>query len=135
MTTCLNHVKWNLPFHFLSNHKTSHFIVDMYTCVDVPPPEEGCAPMQPLEGLSIRCSTQLDNNGLHVPGTICRGKCLHGYVPQGGRLKKKCRRDGTWSGTDGSCKQVYCPPLELTGHVQVITYTRKHFFSSCHLSN
>ncbi len=42
-----------------------------------------------------------------------------GFVPHEGRLRKKCRADGTWVGTEGSCKRVYCPPIELMDNVEV----------------
>lgn len=42
-----------------------------------------------------------------------------GYVPFG-RLKKKCTSIGTWSGSEGTCQEVYCPKLELGPNVLVM---------------
>ncbi|XP_059084978.1 fibrillin-2-like [Tigriopus californicus] len=90
---------------------------DMITCIKESPKFDGCAPLPHSDGMALQCSNEPENE-VYERGTICRGKCIQGYIAMG-RLKQKCRRDGTWSGSDGSCRQVFCPPLELAPHVQV----------------
>lgn len=43
-----------------------------------------------------------DNMIDYVAGDICMFTCNKGYKPSGSE-KRKCRNDGTWSGTDTTC--------------------------------
>eukprot|EP00095_Tigriopus_kingsejongensis_P010187 maker-scaffold105_size367834-snap-gene-2.37 protein:Tk10187 transcript:maker-scaffold105_size367834-snap-gene-2.37-mRNA-1 annotation:"hypothetical protein DAPPUDRAFT_303147" len=96
--------------------------MDEATCIpEAPPKLNGCAPMKAEEGMSIQCS-ESPNQGAYGKGTICRGKCTTGFIPFG-RLKQKCRKDGSWSGSNGTCQQVFCPPLPLGSQVQVMPET------------
>ena len=35
-----------------------------------------------------------------------------GYVSDGGRMRKRCRKDGSWGGRDGQCQLPVCHALD-----------------------
>lgn len=96
---------------------------DGHSCVKTVVAAAGCPPIVPTDGLLIRCSeddASADSARSLLPvGSVCRGRCASGYVPHEGKLRQKCRADGAWSGSRGTCKQVFCPPIELGPNVQV----------------
>jgi hypothetical protein len=83
--------------------------------------QQGCRQIEAALGMQIKCSQDLGEGETYPKGTICRGRCAIGYLSDGnGRLKQKCRKDGSWSGTyGGSCASVACPRLELGTGVSV----------------
>ena len=96
---------------------------DRVTCEegeeDAPEAEEGvCQPMAVSEGMELKCTTRAGGDPVGGPGeafprgAICRGRCSIGFVADG-RLKRKCRKDGAWSGSFGRCIAVSCPKLEV----------------------
>ena len=35
-----------------------------------------------------------------------------GYVSDGGRMKKRCKKDGNWTGRDGGCQLTTCHAID-----------------------
>ncbi len=81
-------------------------------------PVDGCPPLVTDPSLMVSCSNDPTEDGTFPKGTICRGRCSIGHVADG-RLKQKCRRDGTWSGTHATCVRATCPRLDLAPGVLV----------------
>ena len=48
--------------------------------------------------------------------TVKTAKCgchfRKGFVSDDGRMKKRCRKDGQWSGRDGSCQLTTCHAID-----------------------
>jgi hypothetical protein len=60
---------------------------------------------------------------LYPRGTVVKGKCSEGYKTAG-KLRKKCKKDGTWLGKDLNCILITCPMMTNFEHGKIIL----HFF-------
>ena len=62
-------------------------------------------------GIQISYTKDLNTSTLLYPrGTTVKGKCLSGYK-NSGKLKKRCKKDGSWRGSDLNCTLITCPAI------------------------
>ena len=74
--------------------------------------QQGCQAYNATEGIHVSYSKDLNLDTLLYPrGTSVKGKCLQGYQSEG-KLRKKCKKDGSWQGKDLSCQLITCPSIE-----------------------
>ena len=61
-----------------------------------------CPPLTAPDNGDIDCS--LGGDGEANPGDVCTFTCDHRHA-QGGSTNRTCQDDGSWSGTDTTCKR------------------------------
>lgn len=74
----------------------------------------GCEAIEYDEtSMEIHYSKPANSDGKFSKGTVVRAKCKKGFVSDaGGKLRKRCRKDGSWAGRDGgSCHVPTCHAL------------------------
>ena len=76
-----------------------------------------------------KCTTKRKKEG-YVPGSKCRLRCRKGYKRAGG-VRKKCYPDSSWSGGQGVCQPVTCPPLVAPLHGLVSCTGRAKTMTKC----
>ena len=76
---------------------------------------QGCQTFNSTDGLRLVYSKNINSETqLYPRGTSLKGKCMEGYkASSGGRLKLRCKKDGSWRGSKNlSCKLITCPVIE-----------------------
>ena len=75
----------------------------------------GCQSFNATEGLKVTYSKSINaETQLYPRSATLKGKCMEGYkASPGGRLRVKCKKDGSWRGNqDLSCKLITCPVID-----------------------
>ena len=69
----------------------------------------GCSAYNATAGIQLIYTKDLNlDTNLYPRGTNVKGKCLSGYKSSG-KLRKRCKKDGTWKGHDLKCTLITCP--------------------------
>ena len=72
---------------------------------------QGCPPFNETTGIKVTYSKDIDTlTNLYPRSTSIKGKCEGGYKASG-KLRKKCKKDGSWMGSDLTCTLITCPAI------------------------
>ncbi|XP_071497251.1 uncharacterized protein [Diadema antillarum] len=68
-------------------------------------------PALPTPPQAVKSGCSQDSPGVEIFGTLCSFYCPHGFYGEGDS-HRRCQADGTWSGTDFTCRATACEPLK-----------------------